>query len=67
MVVAGYGIGFNQVSIGEAEPRVVRIPLAGELGSLPVWLVAHAELKATPRIRRVYDFLAEQLTAAYRD
>ncbi len=67
MVVAGYGIGFNQVSIGEADPRVVRIPLAGELGSLPVWLVAHAELKATPRIRRVYDFLAEQLTAAYRD
>ncbi|MBI1400070.1 LysR family transcriptional regulator [Hyphomonas sp.] len=67
MVVAGYGIGFNQVSIGEADPRVVRIPLAGELGSLPVWLVAHAELKATPRIRRVYDFLAEQLTATYRD
>jgi DNA-binding transcriptional LysR family regulator len=67
MVVAGYGIGFNQVSIGEADPRVVRIPLAGELGSLPVWLVAHAELKATPRIRRVYDFLADQLAAAYRD
>ena len=64
MVVAGYGIGFNQTGIGEADPRVVRIALASDVGSLPVWLVAHAELKATPRIRRVYDFLAEHIAAA---
>lgn len=70
MCVAGFGIGFNQVGIGERDSRVMRIPLemriprGGDLGTLPVWLVAHTELKAAPRIRRVYDFLAEHIAAA---
>ena len=62
MVMEGYGLGFNQVQIGDAEPKVARIELPGEIGSLPVWLVAHSELKTSPRVRRVFDFLAEKLT-----
>ena len=61
MVVAGYGIGFNQVQIGEAEPLVTRLRLAGELPALPMWLTAHSELKTSRRVRRVYDFLADHL------
>ena len=61
MVVAGFGIGFNQNAIGDAEPRVVRIPAASDVGKMPVWLTAHGELKNSRRIRRVYDFLAEGL------
>lgn len=61
MVVAGYGIGFNQVQIGEAEPRVARLPVDAALPSFPIWLTAHAELKTSRRVRRVFDFLAEAL------
>ncbi|MEM7214072.1 MAG: LysR family transcriptional regulator [Pseudomonadota bacterium] len=61
MVVAGYGIGFNQAVIGDMEPRVKRIDQAGIVGAMPVWLTAHSALKSNPRIRRVYDFLADEL------
>lgn len=61
MVVAGLGIGFNQRQIGLSDPRVDPIETAGIVDSLPVWLTAHAELRTNPRIRYVYDFLADQL------
>ncbi|MEM9332493.1 MAG: LysR family transcriptional regulator [Pseudomonadota bacterium] len=61
MVVAGYGIGFNQIVIGTREPKVKRIDLAGKVAMMPVWLTAHSALKTNPRIRRVYDFLAEEI------
>jgi DNA-binding transcriptional LysR family regulator len=61
MVVAGLGIGFNQRGIGDAEPRVRRIDLDVEMPALPVWLTAHAELRTSRRVRRVYDFLADSL------
>ena len=64
MVVAGYGIGFNQISIGEAEPRVTRLAVDARLPSLPVWLTAHSELKTSHRVRRVFDFLADALGQA---
>ncbi|MEL7128283.1 MAG: LysR family transcriptional regulator [Pseudomonadota bacterium] len=63
MVRAGYGIGFNQIRVGEADPDLVRIDIANPVGRLPIWLTAHAELRSSPRVRRVYDFLAEQLGA----
>lgn len=61
MVLAGLGIGFNQLQIGEAHPQLVRIEIAGEVGRLPIWLSAHSELKSSPRVRRVFDFLADRL------
>lgn len=63
MVIEGYGIGFTQLEIGEAEPRVSRIDLPSTIEPLPVWLAAHSELKTNPRVRRVFDFLAEKLPA----
>tara|TARA_R110002051_G_scaffold308629_3_gene380617 strand:+ start:53980 stop:54948 length:969 start_codon:yes stop_codon:yes gene_type:complete len=63
MVVAGFGIGFNQLEIGLAEPRVQRIVTGTALPALPIWLTAHSELKTSRRVRRVFDFLAEALKA----
>jgi DNA-binding transcriptional LysR family regulator len=60
MVVAGFGIGFNQLHIGAREPRVERLDLT-PLPSLPIWLVAHSELRHSARVRRVFDYLAETL------
>ena len=62
MVVAGYGIGSNQVQIGEAEPRVTRLHVDAGLPILPIWLTAHSELKTSRRVRTVFDFLAEHLS-----
>lgn len=64
MVTAGYGIGFNQIQIGDGDPRVERLQAAGSVGQLPVWLTAHVELKTNPRVRRVFDFLSERLSIA---
>ena len=57
MVVAGFGIGFNQVKIGARETRVQRILPDLDIGSMPVWLTAHSAVKNNLRIRRVFDFL----------
>ncbi len=62
MVIHGGGIGFNQLDVGEREPRVARIDIAGGPDPLPVWLAAHSELKTNPRVRRVFDFLADELS-----
>lgn len=64
MVIAGYGIGFNQIQIGDANPMVERIHIAGTVGTLPIWLASHVELKTSPRVRRVFDFLAQALADA---
>ena len=64
MVIAGYGLGFNQLKIGHAEPRVVQVELDGVLPELPVWLTSHSELKTSHRVRRVFDFLADQLSVS---
>jgi len=61
MVLAGYGIGINQIYIGQAEPGLKQIMAHADLPALPIWLTAHAELKSSRRVRRVYDFLAEHL------
>ena len=66
MVVAGFGLGFMQEGIGAREPKVVALPSLGPLPTLPVWLTAHEELRANPRVRRVFDFLAERLAAVAR-
>jgi DNA-binding transcriptional LysR family regulator len=61
MVVAGFGIGFNQIQVGQAEARVQQLFVDTPLPTLPIWLTAHADLKTSRRVRRVYDFLAARL------
>ncbi len=61
LVVAGAGIGFSQVRVGDAEPQVARVLPTFAIPPLPVWLTAHAGLRTNPRVRRVFDFLAERL------
>ncbi|MDX8351668.1 LysR family transcriptional regulator [Cognatiyoonia sp. IB215182] len=58
---AGCGIGFAQLSIGYADPELVEIDMGIELPTLPIWLTAHEAMRQTPRIRRVWDLLAEGL------
>lgn len=62
MVIAGAGIGFVQVPIAEAEPRVVRLPVEDIGFALPLWLAYHEDLKPSRRIRFVADRLVDGLT-----
>lgn len=66
LVRAGLGIGGMQRVIGDADPAVVRLPTPGGMPALPVWIVAPPGLRGTPRVARVWDFLATSLTALAR-
>ncbi len=61
LVRAGCGIGFTQERIGQADPEMVQIMPELPLPVLPVWLTAPEALRNNPRIRRVFDLLAEGL------
>ncbi len=61
LVRAGCGIGFAQADIGRKDPLMAEIKLGIDLPTLPIWLTAHEAMRQTPRIRRVWDLLAEGL------
>jgi DNA-binding transcriptional LysR family regulator len=56
---AGLGIGFAADYLAQRERTLTRILPELALPSLPVWLTTHREIHGNPRIRRVFDFLAE--------
>jgi DNA-binding transcriptional LysR family regulator len=58
LVRAGCGIGGMQCLVGDADPLVERMAPFINLPSLPVWLTAPEALRQSPRIRRVFDYLA---------
>ncbi len=58
---AGCGIGFAQTGIALADPELVEIDMGIPMPTLPVWLTAHEAMRQTPRIRRVWDLLADGL------
>jgi len=61
LVQAGCGIGFAQRSIASRNPDLVEIDFGLPLPRLPVWLTAHEVMRQTPRVRRVWEMLAEGL------
>jgi DNA-binding transcriptional LysR family regulator len=61
MVKQGLGIGIVPDNIGDREPLVERVLTSIKPISFPIWLTSHRELKASKRIRFVFDFLAEEL------
>ncbi len=62
LVCAGCGVGGMQTAVGEAEARAQRLDFQPNLPSLPVWLAAHVAMHKTPRVKRVWDFLADALS-----
>ena len=57
---AGFGIGVCQVGLAAGLTRV--LPEAFAL-ALPVWVVMHEDLRASPRCRAVFDALVAGLAA----
>ncbi len=63
LVRAGAGLGGILRRIGDADPMLERIDVVADLPSLPVWLTAAPRLRQSPRLRRVWDALADAFTA----
>ncbi|NOX72662.1 MAG: LysR family transcriptional regulator [Alphaproteobacteria bacterium] len=61
MVKQGLGIGILDGTIGDAEPKVVRVLPDLDPLMFPLWLVAHRDLTTSRRIRMVFDLLAAEL------
>lgn len=58
----GLGLMFFPEIMGDKEPNLVRAyESMGPAMELPVWLVCHQELRTNLRVRRVFDFIAENL------
>lgn len=66
LIRAGCGIGFAQLRVGQKDPDVERLFPDVPLPPLGIWLAAHEAMRQTPRIRRVWDILVEELEAAVR-
>jgi len=61
LVKQGLGLGMIDDRIGDGDPEVVRaLPDLAPL-SFPVWLVAHREIHNSPRLRFVFDTLADAM------
>jgi DNA-binding transcriptional LysR family regulator len=59
---AGVGIGGCQENIAGRDPELRRLLAAQMTFALEIWLVMHEDIRATPRIRRLFDHLARGLT-----
>lgn len=57
----GLGVGFMPCGYGDRDPKLARALPEDETMSYPVWLVAHRELRTSPRVRLVWDLLADML------
>lgn len=56
---AGCGLGFSQIYVAQNDPLVEQVLPDLPIAPLPVWLTAHKAMRQTPRIRRVWDMLAD--------
>ncbi|RUW59230.1 LysR family transcriptional regulator [Mesorhizobium sp. M7A.F.Ca.US.008.03.1.1] len=60
-VRAGNGIGLGQEPLADRDPLMEKVLPDLPLPVLPVWLAMHRDVRTSVRIRRVVDFLHEEL------
>ncbi len=59
----GLGVIFFPEDLANKEPKLVRaFEHMGPAIQLPIWLVCHQELHTSLRVRRVFDFIADELS-----
>jgi molybdate transport repressor ModE-like protein len=58
---AGCGLGVAPLNIASMDPSLERVLPDIKIPELPIWLTAHEALRSAPRIRRVFDILADGL------
>ncbi len=61
---AGLGLSYLPVSIGEADPDLVRLPGMVPKPARDIWVLTHADLRKTERLRVFRKWIGEAITAA---
>jgi len=61
--LAGIGLGAHDCVIADAEPTLQRVMPETFDHRIEIWLVTHADMRRSGRIRAVYDFLAAAIAA----
>lgn len=59
----GLGIGVLPCGLGDRDPGLRRVLPDAAVFRYPVWLVAHRELQTNPRVRLVWDLIADRVPA----
>ena len=67
LIAEGAGIGFVAHYNARHWPGVRRVLPMLAIPPLPCWLAVHREIKSSKVVRRVYDFLAEELPRVLED
>ncbi len=62
---AGAGVAGLPVFIGDNDPALQRLPFDGEPFAREIWLVVHADLRHSPLLRGVMDFLVAAMGEAF--
>ncbi|MBU9259456.1 LysR family transcriptional regulator [Burkholderia multivorans] len=62
----GIGVAGLPVFIGDNDPALQRLPFDGEPFHREIWLVVHADLRRSPLIRVVIDFVSETVGTTFR-
>jgi DNA-binding transcriptional LysR family regulator len=60
---AGIGIGAHDCVLADAEPDLERLLHDHFKHEIEIWLVTHADMRRSARIRTVFDFLGEAIAA----
>jgi len=63
-VRAGLGVGFLADYLARTDSQLVPLLPMLKIPPLPIWLTVHREIRTSPRIRAVYDFLAAAVPKA---
>lgn len=63
-VRAGLGVGFVGDYMARNDSQLVSLLPMLKIPPLPIWLTVHREIRTSPRIRAVYDFLAAAIPKA---
>lgn len=58
---AGLGIGLCHAALAQREPQLLALPAALFAFELEVWVVMHEDQRQHPELKRLFDYLAEQL------
>lgn len=61
-VKAGLGIGILPCFLADREPTLRRLPPGSPRPGREIWLLTHADLRHTARVRAFFDYMAEAIT-----
>lgn len=62
-VQAGVGIGVLTCLMGDSHPELVRVSPDKLFSATDIWILAHPDLRETPPVRTVMDFITEKAKA----